>query len=258
MKVGFLQTNPIFGNKKDNFKNIKDKIGNKKVDLLVLPELFATGYTFKSKKEVKSFSETKKDETAIFLKQISLKIEGTVIGGFIESEKNKIYNSSLIVYKGNVIDTYKKIHLFNKEKKWFNRGQKKPKVYNINGINIGVMICFDWLFPEISRGMALKGMQVLAHPSNLVLPYCQNAMITRSIENKIFSVTCNRIGSEIRGKNKNKFTGQSQITDPNGNILDKASNEVKLSIVNIDEKKANNKQINNHNNIFDDRQTYLY
>ena len=80
------------------------------------------------------------------------------------------------------IDTYKKIHLFNRENLWFTPGDEAPKVYEIDGVKIGVMICFDWIFPETCRSLALQGMQVLAHPSNLVLPHCQSAMITRCIE----------------------------------------------------------------------------
>jgi len=75
-----------------------------------------------------------------------------------------------------------------------------------------MMICFDWFFPESARTLALKGAQLILHPSNLVMPYCQDAMITRSIENRVFSITSNRIGRE-GGYN---FTGKSQIVSFDG------------------------------------------
>jgi len=96
------------------------------------------------------------------------------------------------------LGTYRKIHLFYKEKLYFAPGENPPKVFNVNGVNIGVMICFDWIFPETARTLSLQGAELIAHPANLVLPYCQNAMITRSIENRVFTATANRVGSELR------------------------------------------------------------
>ena len=259
MKIGYLQNEPIFGEKEKNFENIRQLIKATKTDLLVLPELFATGYTFISAKEARNLAEKKDGSTATYLKEISLQIEGAVIGGFIELENDKVYNSLLIVSNGKVIDTYKKIHLFNRENLWFNPGEKAPKVYEIDGVKIGVMICFDWIFPETCRSLALQGMQVLAHPSNLVLPYCQSSMITRCLENRIFAVTANRIGNEIRGGDEFSFTGKSQITSWNGKTITTASEDrVGLGIVEINEKEANNKQINTFNDLFKNRRSNLY
>jgi predicted amidohydrolase len=69
---------------------------------------------------------------------------------------------------------------------------------NVEGVKIGLMVCFDWVFPEVARSLALQGTDILCHPSNLVLAYCQQAMLTRCIENGVFAVTCNRFGSEDR------------------------------------------------------------
>ena len=122
------------------------------------------------------------------------------------------------------------------------------------------MICFDWIFPESARILALKGADIIAHPSNLVLPYCQDAMITRSIENGVFTVTTNRIGSEKRGGKKElKFTGGSQVTGTKGEVLLKANDvEDKLGIVEIVPEKARDKQITQYNNIITDRRKSLY
>ena len=66
------------------------------------------------------------------------------------------------------------------------------------GPRVGVMICFDWIFPEAARILALEGADVIAHPSNLVLPWCQRAMPIRALENGVYTVTANRIGEEHR------------------------------------------------------------
>ncbi|WP_243349392.1 nitrilase-related carbon-nitrogen hydrolase [Parabacteroides sp. FAFU027] len=259
MKIGYIQTAPGFGEKEQNFGQIRSLTEGVKADLLVLPELFATGYTFTSKEEAEALSETTDGETARFLKELSVKTSATIVGGFIERESDRIYNALLIVSEGKVIDTYRKIHLFNKEKLWFSPGDKQLKVYEINGVKIGAMICFDWIFPEVCRTLALQGLQVLAHPSNLVMPYCQKAMVTRCLENRIFAVTANRIGTEHRGEDHFTFTGASQITANDGTILSSApTDQPTIAIMDIDERQADNKWINYYNNVIEDRRTEFY
>jgi len=65
-------------------------------------------------------------------------------------------------------------------------------------MRVGMMVCFDWAFPEVARALALKGADLIGHPANLVLTYCQQAMVTRCIENLVFAVTANRYGTEER------------------------------------------------------------
>jgi predicted amidohydrolase len=84
-------------------------------------------------------------------------------------------------------------------------------------VKVGMMICFDWIFPESARTLALKGAQIIAHPSNLVLSYCQQAMFTRAVENRVFTITANRTGTEINGDKELYFTGKSVIVDTKGN-----------------------------------------
>lgn len=259
MIIGYVQNNPIFGEKEKNFEHLRGIIGSTKADLLVLPELFATGYNFVSRDEVARLAEDRDGPTARFLKKLSQLTGATLVGGFIERAKERFYNSSFIVSDGKIIDTYRKIHLFNKEKFYFSPGDRHFKVYDIKGVKIGVMICFDWLFPESCRTLALKGAQVIAHPANLVMPYCQNAMITRCLENRIFAVTANRIGIEKRGDDTFSFTGKSQITSVDGEVLALASqNETAVCTVEIDEKRAANKSLNPFNNLFENRRVGFY
>ena len=138
-KVGYIQNAPAFGEKEKNFDSIRSLVKDINADLLVLPELFATGYTFTSKEEARSLAETQDGPTSDFLKEISNKTGAIIVGGFVEQEGDKIYNSLLIVNENNIIDTYRKIHLFNKEKLWFNQGNKPLKVYKINGVKIKIL-----------------------------------------------------------------------------------------------------------------------
>ncbi|MHA1374250.1 MAG: nitrilase-related carbon-nitrogen hydrolase [Promethearchaeota archaeon] len=259
MKIGYVQTHPLFGEKETNFEQVNGLLKGVKADLLVLPELFSTGYTFVSKTEVQSLSEEVDGPTFQFLKEQSQKAGAVLIAGFAEKDGDKIYNSAMIVYKKKNLGIYRKIHLYYKEKEWFSPGDKTPEVFKVNGINIGVMICFDWFFPETTRTLALQGAEVIAHPSNLVLPYCQKAMQTRCLVNRVYAITSNRIGREQRGEDDFTFTGGSQITSYNGKILSSSqNNDIGIAVVEIAIEKARDKHLNLYNNIFEDRRPEFY
>ena len=259
MKVGYIQNNPEFGNKKNNLIEVLELSKSIKADLIVLPELFATGYTFVSKEEAVALSEEADGMTFDFLSALSQKTDAVIVAGFVEKDKDKIYNSSIIVYQKKLIGVYRKLHLFYKENLWFSPGNLPLKVYNVKDCNIGIMICFDWFFPEVARTLALQNCDVLAHPANLVLPYCQQSMMTRCIENKIFAVTANRIGNEIRGNDNFNFTGASQITSQIGEILSSAAiDKPHVDVVDIDINLARDKKINSFNHLLSDRRSNFY
>lgn len=259
MKVGYIQTFPIFGEKETNFEQVKDLVSNIKADLLVLPELFNTGYTFTSKKEAKSFAEGVEGPTAIFLTELSKKINATIVGGFVEKDEDEIFNSAMIVSQSEILGVYRKLHLYYKEKLWFSPGNKSPEIYKIKGMNIGIMICFDWIFPETARSLALLGADIIAHPANLVLPFCQKAMTIRCLVNSVYAITANRIGDEKRGDDHFHFTGRSQITSCDGDVLSSApKDEPFIDLVEIDVNQARDKNLNKYNNLLKDRRTEFY
>ena len=259
MKIGYIQTSPTFGDKEANFDQALMLVGGEKADLIVLPELFATGYTFTSEKEARNLAEGLEGPTSQFCQGLSRKTGAVIVAGFIEQDDDAIYNSSLIVRGGEVLGTYRKIHLYFKEKRWFSPGNEPFKVFETNDMKIGVMICFDWIFPEAMRTLALKGADVIAHPANLVLPFCQKASVTRCLENRVFSITANRIGAEKRGEDEFKFTGQSQITSYDGEVLSSApEDEMHLDFVDVDITQSRDKSLNDLNDLFEDRRPEYY
>ena len=121
------------------------------------------------------------------------------------------------------------------------------------------MICFDWYFPESVRILALEGAQIICQPSNLVLQWCQRAMVIRGIENRVFTVTANRYGTEERGKYTFTFTGASQITTPAGEVLSPAPDSGDtVSVVEIDPSLALHKNVAERSNLFDGRRPEFY
>ncbi|HAG49805.1 MAG: acyltransferase [Deltaproteobacteria bacterium GWC2_42_51] len=261
MRVAFFQTTPIFGNIKTNVENVIAKIYSIDAHLLVLPELFNTGYQFKSEKEVSRLAEDiPKGYTSRRLIEAAKMKKIFLVAGIAEKYRGKFYNSSILVGPKGFIGIYRKAHLFWNEKRFFSPGNTPFEVYNIGPAKIGMMICFDWLFPEAARILAIKGADIICHPSNLVLPHCPQAMITRCLENRVFAITANRIGIEERIKKQRlRFIGQSEIVAPNGKILYRASgNREEIGIIEIDPKVARDKNITSLNNIFVDRRKKFY
>jgi|SRR6056297_716543 len=255
MKVGFYQSDIFYKNIQKNIDKFYEKIKDLDFDLIVLSELFTTGYEL-NRAEFAELSENIPDgKTVEAFRKISGEKSASIIWGMAEKEDDKIYNSSVLVSSGNFIGKYRKIHLFLNEKNRFDSGSSGFPVWNVDGINIGMMICFDWIFPESARSLALKGADIIAHPANLVLPHCQKVIPARSIENGVFIITANRIGNE---KELN-FTGNSVITDYKGKYLLKGSKEdEEIEFVVINPKKARDKNITELNNIFEDRKPEYY
>jgi predicted amidohydrolase len=211
--------------------------------------------------EARQFAEPVPDgQTTEFLLSLAKKFNAYFIAGLVEIENDRIYNSSVIVGPEDFIGRYRKIHLFDTEKSFFDTGTDAPPVFDLNGAKVGVMICFDWRFPETARSLALKGAEIIAHPSNLVLAHCPQAMITRCLENRVYAITADRVGDESRVPDETlHFIGQSQVVDPDGNILVRASEtEEEVHIVDIDLEKSRNKFLNSKNDIFKDRRPTLY
>lgn len=259
MQVSFVQFGPVFGDKEGNFSRVEALLKGVEADLLVLPELFATGYAFTSAPEARELSEETEGETLDFLRKMSALTGAAMVAGFAERDGNRIFNSSLITVPGGYTGTYRKIHLFNKEKLWFSPGDSPPPVFDVKGVPSGVMICFDWIFPELCRSLALEGALLIAHPSNLVLPWAQKAMITRCIENRVFAVTANRTGREQRGDDDFSFTGMSQVTGCRGEVLASAPpGEPSVMICGIDPAGAADKSVYPYNHLFNDRRTGMY
>ena len=261
IKAAFYQFAPCFGEKEENLKKVFNSVKDFEVDLLVLPEFFATGYQFISFLEVERLAEgIPNGETTKFLEEISKKKGFYIVAGLPEKASNKFYNSAVFTGPEGFIGSYRKSHLFYEEKRFFSPGDTGFKVWETDVGCIGVMICFDWFFPESMRTLALKGADIVAHPSNLIMPYCPSAMPIRCLENRVYAITANRIGRESRVKGKElRFIGQSMIVSPDGEVCIKAGSEDEgLFVSEIDTKKARNKDLNEFNNIFNDRRPEIY
>ncbi len=260
LRVGFFQFRPHFGKVERNRNYVLEKLKNVNVGLMVLPELIFTGYHFRDKSELLPLAESLSDSPTLkALSELSSKKNMYLVTGFAEREQNNIYNAALLVGPKGLIHTYRKIQLFNQEKEIFEPGNIPLQVNEVKGVKVGMMVCFDWIFPEITRVLALKGADIICHPANLVLSYCQSAMLTRCLENNIFAITANRFGADKRPHGTLKFTGKSQIVAPKGKLIYRArSQREELYVAEIDPIQARDKKMTEKNDIIIDRRPAMY
>lgn len=259
MKVGFLQFNPEFGKKHDNLNRVSALLADTTADLIVLPELFNTGYTFLSKEELSVLAElAEAGETFNHMHALARKHKCCYAYGFAEKDQGVFYNSAALVAPDGLIGVYRKNHLFYEEKLIFTPGNLGLPVFTYNNVCVGMLVCYDWIYPEAMRTLALKGAQIILHCANLVMSYCPDAHKTRAFENHVYIVLANRSGEEYRDGKTYKFIGQSEIVSPVGDILIRAKHDEIVHCVDIDPIIARDKRMNEHNHLFKDRREDIY
>jgi len=260
LRVGYYQFKPQFGDVAKNIQTVIKALRTVTADIIVLPELPFTGYYFANRAEATALAEDPATSPQVqSLIDLCKDRDFYLVTGFAEKKADKVFNSALLLGPEGLVHTYRKLHLFNEEKLWFDAGDIPLAVHNVRGAQIGMMICFDWVFPEVTRTLALLGADIVCHPANLVLSYCQQTMLSRCIENGIFAITCNRFGMDKRPQGELKFTGKSQIVAPKGVLLHRSRSQAHdLFQIDIDPAQARDKQLTAHNSLLADRRPEFY
>lgn len=265
MKCGFIQYNPIYLRKHQNLDVVEALVEGSDADLIVLPELFATGYFFRNEDDLSLVAESVPDGVTTHRLEAWAKSTGTTfVAGLPEVEGGAYYNSAVVVSPSGFQGVYRKVHLFYEENLFFQPGNLGFRCFDLkdragNQYRLGVMICFDWYFPEAARSLAMQRADIIAHPANLVRKSCPSSMPVRALENHVFTITANRYGHERKGEETLTFIGQSVICDPEGDVLLKAGREeTVLGIVAIDPAAARDRQITPYNNLLGDRRPEAY
>jgi len=253
LRIGYLQTRPRIMQIQRNVEDAVALLDGLDADLVVLPELFNTGYAL-TRQELEVVAEQPRGGYTIDRLRMLCESKGmAAVAGFAERAEGKFYNSAALITPSK-LEVHRKVHLFGREKALFEPGARFA-VHRYRRVAVGVMICFDWFFPESCRTLMLKGAQVIAHPANLVLPFWPKAAFTRAIENRVFIVTASRVGDE-RGI---RFIGRSQIISPKGTVLASAGGRrVEWGVVEIDPSEAADKSVTPHNHIITDRRPDAY
>lgn len=257
VKVACIQFSPVNGEMGQNIQQLERLFARVDgADLVVLPELASTGYWFSSREEAFLLSESVEQSRYVdFLEQTAAQYGCYIVSGFLEREEQLLYNSSILVSPEGLGGVYRKLHLFDREKDIFEPGDLGMPVYETPIGTIGMLVCYDWMFPEVWRKMTLAGAQIIAHPCNLVLPYAQKVVPAHALINRIFVATANRVGTE----HELHFTGESVIVNPKGELLARASvADEEIVSCRIDLQLAMDKQVTPRNHVLRDRRVELY
>ena len=265
MRIALVQFEPVFGESDRNVGRLIELCGRYPADLYILPELAYTGYQFLSVEETRLLADDLSSPRIESFRRASKELGAAIVFGFPEASSGKdrgeviIYNASLAVLPDGREYLYRKTHLFYKETLFFSPGDTGFFVFEFCGARIGQAICFDWFFPESFRTLALKGADIIAHSSNLVMPYCQQADFAAAVQNRVFIATTNRVGSEHREVERLRFTGGSVLLSPAGDYLLRGSSDAEeVLVADIDPRKARDKSVNRYNDALASRRPEMY
>lgn len=235
MIIGAIQLDVIGKNKAANLDKIQ-RLLNQRADLVVLPELFSTGYFFDSREELIAMAEAVPGGyTTNRLCQIATEKDCHLTGAIAENDGGALYITAVMVGPQGYIGKHRKRHLTIGEAENFSRGGSS-EIFDILGSKVGVLVCLEGWFPESARELMLKGAQVLCHTALTCMERTLDIMRVRAIENKAYLVVANSISTECFKGQQYKFRGESRVIDHDGNILADAGREEKLIAVEIDEK----------------------
>jgi len=225
MKIALISARPKIANKKANLKTIESYLNKTKADFYIFGEMFLTGYPCKDK--FRNLAETKNGPSIKFLKKIVEEKKCYLIFGMpLKDEKVEglIYNSAILIHPNGKVDNYNKRFLITfgpfEEKIYFDEGEES-NVFKTRFGKIGLFICYDLFFPEITKAMSLQGAEVLvcvsASPST-TRKFFETLLPARAIENTTYVAYANIVGSQ----EELVLWGGSQLYDPMGNLLVKA------------------------------------
>jgi len=266
LKISLVQFTPVFDTSADNLQQIAALLHGIETDIIVLPELCTTGYSFLSREEAFNAAEGPEGQSAAFFKQLAREYEAMIIAGFAEKSGDKVYNSALIALPDGEVKVYRKTHLFFREKACFDEGNSGFFVvqHPLKDCKVGVMICNDWRYPEAARSLALLGADLIACPSNLVSTVWRIGMQARALENKVYVAVANRCGTETReledGSTQSlTFTGSSVLYNYNGEPVEQAGKtEQRVITLEIDPLLTRDKSFNAFNDLLKDRRPEYY
>ena len=231
-------------------------------ELIVLPECAIPGYMFDSAAEAMRFAEEVPGPTTDALAAECRRLGIHAVCGLLERDGDRLRNAAVLVGPDGLIGTYWKTHLpFLGADRYTVPGDELP-VFETSLGRIGLEICYDLRFPEATRTLALRGADIIAHPTAFpVEARIQTELITvaRAAENRVYLLTANRVGKERGGE----FCGWSQIVDPYGKRLAEAdATEEVLLLADVDLALARDKDFVIHGEyelyLFGDRRPELY
>jgi omega-amidase len=230
MKVALVQTVLVWENAEANRSHFADLIGSIKesVDLIVLPEMFSTGFTM----QPNGVAEEMQGETVNWMQSMAAKSQSAICGSVVAKDENNFYNRLIFVEPSGKLSTYDKHHLFTLagEDKIYKAGTER-RIIDYKGFKICPLVCYDLRFPVFSRNT--EDYDLLIYVANWPKPRVNAWDIllrARAVENMCYVVGVNRIGSDDNGL---EYVGHSQAVDFLGNYLVEPQENTGIFIVEL-------------------------
>ena len=235
--IALVQMNCALEDKSANLKKVDDLLAgvNQTIDIACLPELFNTGYNLDALGDrIFELAEpVPEGETLHELSNIAKKHELAIVAGVIEQVPRLtgiIYDTAVLINRdGEFVGRYRKSHLYPAEHRFFKAGDHLP-VFDLDGLRVGVAICFEAAFPPIFTTLALRGAQVVLNPSAVPVGYSYLQDLrtpARAQDNQYFVAATNHVGDE----GDITYCGQSQVADPRGEIVSLASGDQEGALI---------------------------
>ncbi|MBS4201614.1 carbon-nitrogen family hydrolase [Bacillus sp. FJAT-49732] len=257
-KIGCIQMDIAFGNPEKNFTAAEqwfEKAAKEQCSIVVLPELWTTGYDLTRLDEIAHEEGT---DVLQFLQEQAKKHKFHIVGGSVAKKVDSgVTNTMYVIDKdGKLVHEYSKLHLFQlmDEHLFLQAGEDEP-IFTIDGEKAGSFICYDIRFPEWLRKSVMSGAKALFVVAEWPTPRVDHWRIllqARAIENQCYIIACNRTGADAN----NEFAGHSMIIDPWGTIISEGGSGEELLIGEIDLHEID--EIRSRIPIFDDRRPNKY
>ena len=225
MLCGVAQTAPRLGETARNLAACLDRLEEAAAlgcRLLVLPECAISGYMLTDNDEAARLAETVPGPSVEALEGACARLGLHCVAGLLERDGSRVRNTAVLVGPDGLVGRYRKTHLpYLGVDRYAEPGDEPPEVFDTPLGRIGIEICYELRFPEVTRSLALRGAEIVAHPTNwptAVRPFADFLTRARAAENHVFLLTANRLGRE----GGMDFFGRSQIVDPRGSRLAEA------------------------------------
>lgn len=234
MNTALIQTDIIWENPSENRRILEEKINalNESVDLIVLPEMFTTGFTM----HPNLVAETMDGATILWLKYIAKTKNCAISGSLVITENDNFYNRMLFVFPDGEIQHYDKKHLFTLagEDKIYTSGKEKV-IVNYKDWKICLQVCYDLRFPVFSRNIENYDLLIYVASWPKVRTNAWDILLkARAVENLSYAIGVNRIGTD---NNNLEYIGHSQIIDELGNFIIETTENEGVFIATLDKNK---------------------
>ena len=230
MRVAAVQMDVAFGQSEYNLQRICERLQEAAyggATFVVFPECAVHGYCFLSQDEAFEFGESVPGRSTDRVAGACKKLGCYALFGLLEIEAGILFNSAVLIGPGALVATYRKVHLpLLGVDQFASYGNRDFAVHAVDGIKVGINICYDANFPEAARCLALLGADLIALPTNWVMgpgSLCtvDHVIHARALDNAVYFMAANRVGIE-RGFS---FMGRSKIVGPDGQTIAEASAE---------------------------------